>query len=49
MEGSAGAAPAAGCPTGPTIVGALLKASGTRFIKKELLFSVQKESCQENG
>lgn len=26
----------AGSPTGPTILGAPLKASGTRFIKKEL-------------
>lgn len=35
-------ATAAGCATGPTVLGAPLKASGNRFIKKELQFPVQK-------
>lgn len=34
-------APVAGCLTSPTILSALLKTSGTRFISKEFLFSVQ--------
>lgn len=40
-------APVAGCPTGPTILGALLKTSGNRFIRKELLFPVQNKAVKK--
>lgn len=35
-------------PAGPPVLGAPLKAPGIRSVRKELQFSVQKESYQEN-
>lgn len=37
----------AGCHTGPTVLGALLKTPGTRFIRKEFLFSVQNKAVKK--